>query len=632
MSKENNILLLDPFYAGSHKQLSDLLYMNIVGCERFVLSGKKWHWRARTAALVFSQMIPKRDYRVLFTSSVLNLSELVALRPDLSRLKKIVYFHENQLVYPVRKHQDRDFQYGYNQILTCLVADVIVFNSQYNIESFLSSINSFLKLMPDYRPKGLANTFRPKCQVISFPLEISEYATCFDDSFRTDVSLSEIKNSVDAYTTNICDQEGWDTVAIQTSLQCSCYNSCTLSRNMEGESVFDRTCYPDIDLNRTCNPDTYIDRTCHPDKDIDRTCSPDTDINRTCPPDIYINRTCHPDIDINRTCHPDTDINRTCPPDIYINRTCPPDIYINRTCPPDIDINRTCHPDTDINRTCHPDTDINRTCHPDIDINMTCHPDTDINTKECLAAINMKFDDGSYVKQDYSDDPICNTLTCHKDSTESCWDGSNNCRIEKRSYTKERNFENCDTPAIPPCLSPPGKGSFMNSFHIVWPHRWEHDKDPETFFKVMFQLHDEGLDFHLSVIGEQYSVVPAIFEEARQKLSAQIRTWGYQEKKPDYYRVLEQADCVVSTALHEFFGVAMLEAVYFKCYPLCPNRLVYPEIFPETYLYNTPNQLYKRLREFCRRPHLARSHNIQVDVEKYMWKTLRSEFENLLCK
>ncbi len=54
----------------------------------------------------------------LFTSSVLNLAELVALRPDLARLKKVFYFHENQLVYPVRKSQERDFQYGYNQILS----------------------------------------------------------------------------------------------------------------------------------------------------------------------------------------------------------------------------------------------------------------------------------------------------------------------------------------------------------------------------------------------------------------------------------------------------------------------------------------------------------------------------------
>ena len=57
-----------------------------------------------------------RSVSVLFTSSVTPLAELCGLRPDLAALHKVLYFHENQLVYPVRKAAETDFQYGYNQI------------------------------------------------------------------------------------------------------------------------------------------------------------------------------------------------------------------------------------------------------------------------------------------------------------------------------------------------------------------------------------------------------------------------------------------------------------------------------------------------------------------------------------
>jgi len=215
-------------------------------------------------------------------SSTTNLTELIGLRPDLISCRKILYFHENQLIYPVRKHQERDFQYGYNQILSCLTADIILFNSKFNMTSFLTNINSYLKVMPDYRPKNIVEQIEPKCQVVYFPLNI------------------------------------------------------TLPMN----------CVADVD--------------------------------------------------------------------------------------------------------------------------------------------------------------------------------------------RESQL-----------------------LHIVWSHRWEHDKNPTSFFDVIVRLHNEGYQFRVSVLGQCYTDIPDIFVQAQELLKDHIYKWGYQEEKQDYIDVLKTADVALSTANHEFFGVSM---------------------------------------------------------------------------
>ncbi|XP_060112943.1 glycosyltransferase-like domain-containing protein 1 isoform X1 [Heteronotia binoei] len=369
-----SILLIEAFYGGSHKQLVDLLQEDIEDCVLFTLPAKKWHWRARTAALYFMQTIPaSANYRILFASSVLNLTELIALRPDFGKLKKVFYFHENQLIYPVQKCQERDFQYGYNQILSCLVADIVVFNSAYNMESFLTSIGKFMKLMPDHRPKCLEESIRPKCQVLYFPVKFPDVRR-----FMPEHKLALLEHTPGA----------------------------------KGNG----NPYPFMSL---------------PFQEKD-----------------------------------------------------------------------------------------------DKTVGLTKNNNSDMRSVHCKGQT-----EGCTSLQDRPHNLITTPREVNKTTSSK---STSHCQRE------DGPCEACNL-----CRTPEGLEDQKKPLHIVWPHRW-------------------------------------------------------------------------------------IEAVYCGCYPLCPKALVYPEIFPAEYLYSTPEQLFKRLLKFCKRPDIIRKHLYKGKMAQFSWAALRGKFRSLL--
>ncbi|XP_007963103.2 tRNA-queuosine alpha-mannosyltransferase isoform X15 [Chlorocebus sabaeus] len=364
-----SILIIEAFYGGSHKQLVDLLQEELGDCVLYTLPAKKWHWRARTSALYFSQTIPiSEHYRTLFASSVLNLTELAALRPDLGKLKTILYFHENQLIYPVKKCQERDFQYGYNQILSCLVADVVVFNSVFNMESFLTSIGKFMKLIPDHRPKDLESIIRPKCQVIYFPIRFPDVSRFMPKHKTTHLKkMLSLKGN------------GGTVLSMALPFQPEQRDLEGLLKNSNSEC--DAHC--DLDTARR----EYLGNSLRQESDLKKSTSP-----------------------------------------------------------------------------------------------------------------------------------------------------------ENSSSHRGENKQNL---TVNPCATLGGDANQQRLLHIVWPHRW-------------------------------------------------------------------------------------LEAVYCGCYPLCPKDLVYPEIFPAEYLYSTPEQLSKRLQNFCKRPDIVRKHLYKGEIAPFSWAALHGKFRSLL--
>ena len=165
---------------------------------------------------------------------------------------------------------------------------------------------------------------------------------------------------------------------------------------------------------------------------------------------------------------------------------------------------------------------------------------------------------------------------------------------------------------------------------IVWNHRWEHDKNPERFFRALFALSEAGLDFGLIVMGEQFATCPEIFEVARQRLSGHILHFGFVPSRREYARRLRQGDIVVSTARQEFFGIAVLEAVRAGCRPLVPDRLAYRELYPAQFRYR-PETLFPRLKELLENECSFSDTDGQKLTRGFAWPAIISDFRRWLA-
>ena len=167
---------------------------------------------------------------------------------------------------------------------------------------------------------------------------------------------------------------------------------------------------------------------------------------------------------------------------------------------------------------------------------------------------------------------------------------------------------------------------------ILWNQRWEYDKRPDRFFRLLYRLEEAGHNFRLGVAGENFRNVPVEFEEAAKRLAHRIDHWGFLTSRKDYLALLRKADIVISTADHEFFGISILEAIQAGVFPLLPNRLSYPELVPSDLhaacLYEDEDDLYKKAVARLDMPRRAPPSLRRAVQERYSWPVVAASYDN----
>lgn len=186
-----NILLLEPFFSGSHQQWAEGFQKHSIhNINILSLPGRHWKWRmhggAVTLASQFNELEEKPD--LILATSMLDFTTFLALTRSKSfDIPTAIYFHENQLTYPWSP-QDRDVKknrnnhYSFINYASALAADQVFFNSEYHRDSFLGALPKFLKQFPDRKGGDNVHIINKKSEVLHLGMDLKR----FDDFKSSD--------------------------------------------------------------------------------------------------------------------------------------------------------------------------------------------------------------------------------------------------------------------------------------------------------------------------------------------------------------------------------------------------------------------------------------------------------------
>lgn len=168
---------------------------------------------------------------------------------------------------------------------------------------------------------------------------------------------------------------------------------------------------------------------------------------------------------------------------------------------------------------------------------------------------------------------------------------------------------------------------------ILWNHRWEFDKAPETFVRAIERLAEEGTPFRLALCGDPGpNPYPGLLS-LKDRFADRIEHFGFAGSREEYARLLWRSNVVVSTARHEFFGVGMVEALYCGCFPVVPARYNYPALVPQSLhgrcLFHSEAELVDQLRAALREPRTELA-SLNESAARFGWDRVIGSWDTAL--
>lgn len=161
------VLFLDPFHGGSHAAFADgWAKHSRHAIEVVSMPARFWKWRMRGAALHFARKVTDpRAFDALVVTDLMSLSDLKALWAA-GCPPALLYFHENQLSYPLPPGETMDYQFGFTDITSALAAKRVLFNSRFQHDAFFAGLPGFVRMMPEFNPTWVIDAIRARAGVL----------------------------------------------------------------------------------------------------------------------------------------------------------------------------------------------------------------------------------------------------------------------------------------------------------------------------------------------------------------------------------------------------------------------------------------------------------------------------------
>lgn len=165
---------------------------------------------------------------------------------------------------------------------------------------------------------------------------------------------------------------------------------------------------------------------------------------------------------------------------------------------------------------------------------------------------------------------------------------------------------------------------------ILWNHRWEYDKQPKQFLRVLIKLMQMDIPFELVLLGESQKFPSDTYEKQIAELQPRIIHRGYLPSRENYFAMVSSCDIMVSCSNQENFGLSVVESIMCGCFPLLPNRLAYPEVLPKAYhtecLYYSEKELLYRLSQLLTKG-IPEHDDLPQLLQQHQWKKRIAEFD-----